>query len=165
MTEYFDVVDEDDNIIGKATRAECHSNNKLIHRSVGILVFNSKGELFMQKRSMKKDMNPGKWDMSVSGHVSSGQTYEEAAVREMLEEIGVRAPIKHLFKFKYRIPRESENSQIFIAKYEGPFTLCPEEISDGKFFGLADVKKKIANGEISMWCKQALETYFGLHKK
>lgn len=81
MAELFDVVDENDNIIGRATREECHSNPKLMHRASIILIFNSKGELLLQKRSMNKDTNPGKWANSVAGHVDPGESYEETAKR------------------------------------------------------------------------------------
>lgn len=86
--EYFDVVDIFDRVVGLAPRHYIHAN-KLFHRAVHIFVFNSNGELFLQKRSMDKDSAPGKWVSSCSGHVDSGEYYYDAAVRELGEEIGL----------------------------------------------------------------------------
>ncbi len=77
--EIFDVVDENNCVIKQLPRSEVHSLG-LRHRSVHLLVFNSKGELFLQKRSMKKDCSPGTWDSSVSGHLDSGEDYDECVI-------------------------------------------------------------------------------------
>ncbi len=160
MVDVFDVVDEKDNVVGTALRKECHSNPKLIHRSIGIFVFNSIGELFLQKRSMKKDLDAGLWDLSVSGHVEKGQTYEEAAKRELMEELGVTTEIKYFFDFKYRVKQESENSRLFFAKHNGPFKLNSDEISEGRFFGLEKVKEMMKEKIISPYCLLVLKEYF-----
>src|SRR6059058_5512119 len=97
--EIFDIVDENDVVIGRNTRSEVHRLG-LRHRAVHVLVFNSRGEVFLQKRSMKKDTFPGAWDSSSSGHLDSGEDYDACAVRELWEEIGLRldeAPLR-LFK-------------------------------------------------------------------
>src|SRR2546427_9918459 len=97
--EIFDVVNDRDEIIGRNTRAEVHRLG-LQHRAVHILVFNSRGEIFLQKRSMKKDCFPGAWDSSASGHLDSGETYGACAVRELREEIGLElaGPLEKLYK-------------------------------------------------------------------
>ena len=97
--EIFDVVNERDEVVGQNTRREVHRLG-LKHRAVHVLVFNSRGETFLQKRSMNKDREPGKWDSSASGHVDSGEDYDACAVRELREEIGLsvaEAP-ERLFK-------------------------------------------------------------------
>ncbi|MDH5356922.1 MAG: NUDIX domain-containing protein, partial [Gammaproteobacteria bacterium] len=86
--ELLDVVDENDIVVGVKTRGEIHAK-ALMHRAVHILVFNSQGELFIQKRAMTKDENPGQWDSSSAGHVDSGETYLQCAIRELKEELGV----------------------------------------------------------------------------
>ena len=91
--EMFVVVDKDDNILGYRTRYDCHHNNKLIHRAIAIVIFNSKGELLMQKRSKSKDTNPGFFSMSAAGHVGKGETYLEAARRELFEELGIKTKL------------------------------------------------------------------------
>src|SRR3954471_6704889 len=87
--EWFDVVNERDEVVGRATRREVHATG-LWHRAVHVLVFDSAGRVFLQKRSMLKDLSPGLWDSSCSGHLEAGEDYDTAAVRELAEEIGVR---------------------------------------------------------------------------
>ncbi len=97
--EIFDVVDEDDHVVGQATRKEVHKQ-KLLHRVSNVFVFNSKGEMLVQKRSLSKDEYPGRFTSSVSGHLDAGETYEQAALREMYEEVGLVAPIEFVQKFQ-----------------------------------------------------------------
>ena len=150
MVEYFDVVDRNDKVIGKATRQECHSNNRLIHRAVCILVFNSKKELLFEKRSMKKDMEPGKWGL-VAGHVDAGESYEHAARREMLEEIGVSCSslkIEHSILFTEK--RESEIIKIFSCNHDGPFKVNKQESDEIRFFKQNEIKDALKTGSISI---------------
>lgn len=140
MVEYFDVVDERDNVIKKLSRPEVHERG-LWHRAIYVFVFNSKGELFIQKRSTTKDMEPGVWTCSVSGHLSSGETYKEAAKKETFEEIGVRIDPKGLFKMKYK--PYHQHLWIYKATHEGPFKLCPSEVTDGRFISMADLRTEI----------------------
>ncbi|MGH7972763.1 MAG: NUDIX hydrolase, partial [Limisphaerales bacterium] len=97
--EIFDVVDDKDQVVGKRTRDEVHRLG-LMHRAVHVLVFNAHGQVFLQKRSMKKDRQPGLWDSSTSGHLDSGETYDHCAIRELGEEIGLflTEPPQRLFK-------------------------------------------------------------------
>ena len=87
--EMFPIVDEEGNITGAATRGECHNGSKLLHPVVHLHVFNSKGELYLQKRPEWKDIQPGKWDTSVGGHVDLGESVEMALKREAGEELGI----------------------------------------------------------------------------
>src|SRR5476649_1887397 len=86
--EIFDIVNERDEGVGQNTRREVHALG-LWHRAVHVLVFNARGEVFLQKRSMKKDIAAGKWDSSASGHLDSGEDYDACAVRELREELGL----------------------------------------------------------------------------
>src|SRR5471030_872287 len=90
VEEIFDVVNDRDEVIGQQTRGEVHRLG-LKHRAVHVLVFNVRGELFLQKRSLKKDTFPGAWDSSASGHLDHGEDYDACAVRELREEIGLVA--------------------------------------------------------------------------
>src|SRR5487761_2134532 len=104
--EIFDVVNERDEVIGQNTRREVHARG-LWHRAVHVLVFNARGEVFLQKRSMKKDTARGKWDSSSSGHLDSGEAYDVAAVREVREEIGMRLAQTPARLFKVAACRET----------------------------------------------------------
>ena len=136
MTEdIFDVVNERDEVIGRAPRSEVHARG-LLHRAVHVLVFNSRGEIFLQKRSMKKDRQPGVWDSSCSGHVDSGEDYDQTAVRELREEIGLRlaAPPQRLFKVDACEETDAEFVWVYRCESEGPFQLHPDEIEVGDWF-------------------------------
>jgi isopentenyl-diphosphate Delta-isomerase len=133
--EIFDVVNERDEVVGRNTRREVHRTG-LRHRAVHVFVFNNRGELFLQKRSMTKDSSPGLWDSSSSGHLDCGEDYDACAVRELREEIGlnVAACPRRLFK----VDACTETGQEFVWLYrcegEGPFTLHPDEIERGGWF-------------------------------
>jgi isopentenyldiphosphate isomerase len=133
--EIFDVVNERDEVVGQAPRREVHARG-LRHRAVHVLVFNARGELFLQKRSQLKDSAKGKWDSSSSGHVDQGEDYDACAVRELREEIGValaRAP-QRLFKIDAGLETGWEFCWIYRGESEGPFTLQVEEIETGAWF-------------------------------
>jgi isopentenyldiphosphate isomerase len=138
--EIFDVVNERDEVIGQKPRREVHANG-LWHRAVHVFVFNARGEIFLQKRSLKKDMSPGKWDSSSSGHLDTGETYDACAVREVREEIGLTLaqPPERLFKIDAGRETGWEFCWIYRCASEGPFTLHPDEIETGEWFAPAAV--------------------------
>jgi isopentenyl-diphosphate delta-isomerase type 1 len=147
MTEYFYVVDEDDNVIGEATREECHSESGLIHRSVYIFVLNDRNDLFIQRRSMSKDLYPGYYTGSATGHVDYGEDYDEAAGRELREELGIDAPLQRLGKVKSFSESEREISVIYICRCNGPFEFNRKEITEGIFMSIEDIKRSLETGE------------------
>jgi len=142
LQEIFDIVDINDNVIGQRTRKECNSNPELIHRAIYILVYNDQNEILWQKRSLTKDVGPGLWVTSVSGHVDSGEEYGEAAAREVKEELGVSLSLSFLGKFLFRYQRENEYSTIYRAFSQGPFNFSEEEISAVDFMSVEDLLKK-----------------------
>ncbi len=143
--EVFDVVDEQDRVIGQATRAEVH-RSKLLHRAVHAWVFNTQGQIFLQKRSLAKDMAPGCWDSSCSGHLDAGEGYDPAVVRELGEEIGVNLPEspERLFYEKARAETGWEFVWVYRLEHEGPFELHPAEIETGEWRNPLELDQAIA---------------------
>jgi len=157
--EIFDVVNERDEIIDRRPRSEVH-RLKLKHRAVHVLIFNARGELFLQKRSLKKDCFPGVWDSSASGHLDLGEDYDACAVREVREELGYDLPCVPTRLFK--IDACPETGQEFVWVYrcdaEGPFTLHPDEIETGGWFSPEEIKRwlserphELASGLVRIW--------------
>jgi isopentenyldiphosphate isomerase len=140
--EIFDVVNERDEVIDRRLRRDVHKLG-LKHRAVHVLVFNQKGEVFLQKRSMKKDSSPGAWDSSASGHLDSGEDYDACAIRELREEIGLviaKAP-KRLLRIEACEDTGQEFVWVYTMNSEGPFTLHPDEIDTGDWFSPQHVTK------------------------
>ena len=135
MIETFDVVNDHDEVIGSASRSQVHGDPSLIHRVAHVLVFDSGGRLFLQKRSTTKDVQPGKWDTSVGGHVDAGESYEAAAAREMAEELGVAGPVpEYLYRYRHTNDYESEMVSTFRVVWDGRIELDREEIDEGRFW-------------------------------
>ncbi|RME70977.1 MAG: NUDIX domain-containing protein [Verrucomicrobia bacterium] len=144
--EWFDVVDENDQPVGRERRSEVHRRG-LRHRAVHVEVFDEAGRIFLQRRSMSKDTAPGCWDSSASGHVDAGETYDACAVRELGEELGWRpreAP-QRLFKLEACAETGQEFVWVYRADWDGKaFTLHPDEIADGAWFTPSKVDALIA---------------------
>ncbi|MFZ2025536.1 MAG: mevalonate kinase [Microgenomates group bacterium] len=146
QSEQFIVVDTDDTVIRYASRYVCHHDKSLMHRTVGVLIYNKQGKLLLQKRSHTKDMEPGKWGISSAGHVTKGQTNEEAMHRELLEELGVDMPIIFFKKFIVEGTNETEMACLYTAKSEGPFIISKDEVEEVDFFDTRELKFKVASG-------------------
>lgn len=145
--EYVDLVSEDDVVIGRALRRECHGNPQLIHRAVHVLLFNDLQQLLLQKRSANKDIQPGKWDTSVGGHLDPGEEYLVAARREMHEELGVEAvPLTELYRSKIRNDVESENIQTYLTIYNGEIVFAPDEIDEVRFWSADEINSALGSG-------------------
>ena len=164
MGEYFIVVDENDRIIGKALRSECHSNPKLIHRGIYAIPVNSRGQILLQKRSMNKDTNPGRWEI-VGGHNKPGETYEKAAIREIKEELGVKVGVRKIGKMRFKSRRESEIDEIFLCRIQDATKIKfnKKEISSVKFYEPKEVLKMVRTKRrsFSSWAAFVLEKHAG----
>jgi isopentenyl-diphosphate delta-isomerase type 1 len=144
--ELLDVVDEDDNVIAITTRGEIHAKG-LMHRAVHILVFNSRDELFLQKRSMSKDEQPGKWDSSAAGHVDSGETYLDCARREITEELGIVADqsMQLLFRLPASVLTGNEHCMVYRYNFDGPMVLQADEVDDGQWVPAEAMDRRVAD--------------------
>ena len=165
--EIFDVVNERDEVIGRKTRSQVHRLG-LQHRAVHVLVFNSRGQVFLQKRSTKKDRQPGLWDSSASGHVDSGEDYDVCSLRELGEEIGLHLSEvpPRLFKLPASPETDQEHVWVYRCQAEGPFDLNPEEIERGDWFTpeeltrwMAERPKDFASALLLIWKER--KTFLG----
>ncbi|MCD8031918.1 MAG: NUDIX domain-containing protein [Bacteroides sp.] len=144
--EMFPLVDEQGNIIGAATRGECHSGSKPLHPVIHLHVFNVAGELYLQKRPVWKDIQPDKWDTAVGGHVDLGESVEIALRREAKEELGL-TDFTPEFLFSYVFESEIERELVFVYKtvYSGPITPS-EELNGGTFCTLNYIRENLGKG-------------------
>ena len=142
--EIYNIVDENDCVIGKASRKYIHQN-KLLHRSVHILVFNSRKELFLQKRALCKDESPGLWDTSTAGHVDAGETYLNCAHREISEELNIKVVLIPSIKISACKNTHGEHVQVYTCITDDLIKVNPKEIDEGTFFNLLTIQENISN--------------------
>lgn len=144
--EMLPIVDEEGRIIDAATRGQCHGGSKLLHPVVHLHVFNSHGELYLQKRPLWKDIQPGKWDAAVGGHVDLGENVEQAMTREVKEELGI-APdgIQRLTQYVFESERERELIFVHKVVYDGQ--ICPsDELDGGRFWSAEEISANLGKG-------------------
>ena len=143
--EIFDVVDTDDQVTGTATRAEVHAQ-RLTHRAVHVFVFNKRGDLLLQKRSLLKDMCPGLWDSSVSGHLDSGESYETAAIRELEEEMGITTETvpEEIARIAPGVETGWEHVRLYRIRHDGALRFPAAEVDAVMWFPLAEIAAWIA---------------------
>jgi isopentenyldiphosphate isomerase len=143
--EMFPIVDEEGNTIGEAPRNICHDGiSMLLHPVVHLHVFNRKGELFLQKRSCTKDIQPGKWDTSVGGHVGIGESIEKALVREAGEELGLNGFIPlYAGKYVWESSRERELVNSFSTITDEIPEINRDEIDEGRFWTISEIKESL----------------------
>ncbi|MCE5312978.1 MAG: NUDIX domain-containing protein [Nitrospiraceae bacterium] len=158
--EYIDIVDRQGNKIRTAPRSEAHGNPELIHKVVHVLVFNSKGYLLLQKRSMSKDVAPGRWDTSVGGHVNSDEPLIDAAAREMEEELGITCGQME-FLYSYIHSNSYETEMVFTHRciHEGPFSFNRDEIDDLRFWSMQEIRDAIGSSRLSDNFESEIEKY------
>lgn len=161
--EIFDIVDLKDQVIGQEKRSKVHAE-KLLHRAVHILVFNRDNELFLQKRSMTKDLCPGLWSTSCAGHLDSGEDYDSAAHREFAEEMGIEAPtLQRLFKIDACADTGNEFVWVYLCHHDGPFNLCEEEIETGAWLKHEEFERLMRENPAEY--TPALKAIWALYKK
>lgn len=140
----FPIVDEKGNILSAATRGECHGGSKLLHPVVHLHLFNTKGELYLQKRPMWKDIQPGKWDTAVGGHIDLGESVGQALTREVREELGITLENAPAPLASYVFESERERELVFVHKYVHDGEVHPsEELDGGRFWTLDEIHENI----------------------
>jgi 8-oxo-dGTP pyrophosphatase MutT (NUDIX family) len=136
------IVDQDNNIVGAVPRREMRAK-RLAHRSTYILVFNSRGELYVQKRTLTKDVFPGYYDIAAGGVVLARETYEQGAARELEEEMGIRdVPLTRLFDFYFENKHTRLWGCAFSCTYDGVVVLQEEEVESGAFVPVDDILRR-----------------------
>jgi isopentenyldiphosphate isomerase len=137
--EMVDVIDDAGRTVGTVTRREMRVG-RLPHRSTYILVFNSRGELFVHLRTPTKDVYPSHWDVAVGGVVAAGESFAQGASREVREELGVDIPLEELFPFRYADELTIAQAMVYQVTHDGPFRLQAEEIVRGEFVAVTEMK-------------------------
>lgn len=159
--ELFPIVDESGVIIGKATRGECHGGSKLLHPVVHLHVFDKEGRLYLQRRPDWKDIQPGKWDTAVGGHIDYGEDVESALLREAREELGIRdfdyLPLK-CYVFESSREKELVNAFKTVIDYDPSPS---EELDGGRFWSREEILDNIGRNVFTPNFEQEYQTLFG----
>ena len=147
--ELFPIVDEAGQVIGRATRGECHSGSKLLHPVVHLHVFDSQNRLYLQQRPLWKDIQPGKWDTAVGGHVDLGEEIADALRREVREELGIEdfTP-EFLLRYVFESERERELIHVFRTTYDGDIRPTAE-LDGGRFWTIEEIREAIGKGVLT----------------
>ncbi|MBI5742098.1 MAG: NUDIX domain-containing protein [Nitrospirae bacterium] len=165
MEELLDVVNEKGEVIDTLPRSVIHGNPSLMHRVVHVLVFNIKGDLLLQRRSMNKDVAPGKWDTSVGGHIDHGEEVIESVRREMEEELGVTTcGPEFLYTYIHSNPYETEVVYTHSCVYEGDVRFNKEEIDEVRFWGIDEIRHNLGKGIFSDNFEHEFRTYMEFQK-
>jgi len=157
--EIFELVDEKGRVTGTAPRSECHRRPDLIHRSVHVFVMNGGGEIYLQLRSRSKDIQPGRWDTSVGGHLVPGEGYEEAAAREMDEELALSGSLRFLYRYLWRTERESEMVETYLHVTEELPAPDPGEIEEGRFFSPSQLESLLEGDDVTPNLREELRRF------
>ena len=160
--ELFPIVDEDGHTLGSITRGEAHSGSRMLHPVVHLHLFNSRGELYLQRRPLWKDIQPGRWDTACGGHLAYGETPRQALLREVSEELGVTdfvpIPLGH-----YVFESQRERELVFVNKtvYDGPVHPSEDELDGGRFWSREEIQASIGKGILTPNFEQEYLQFFG----
>lgn len=146
-SEWFPIVEPNGLVVGRATRTYCHSGAKPLHPVIHIHIIDRYSRIYLQKRSMRKDIQPGKWDTAVGGHVSYGEGIIEAAYREAFEELGL-IEFNPIMLETYQFESEVEKEMVNVFAAVGTYELHPDhdEVDEGRWWELSDIDASLGKG-------------------
>ena len=144
------LVDSDDNKIGYSSKSECHKGEGNLHRAFSVFIFNSSGQLLIQKRSSNKELWDLHWSNSCCSHPRKNERTKSAAIRRLKEELGIVCKLHHIYKFIYHAQYKDAGSEhelchVFVGLFDGEIKANPEEIDDWKFIKTDDLEKELSN--------------------
>ena len=159
--ERFPLVDEEGKVVGSATRGECHNGSRLLHPVVHLHVFNSRGEVYLQRRPEWKDIQPDKWDTSVGGHIDFGETPEQALLREVREELGITDFLpERVGQYVFDSRRERELVYVNRTVYDGLITPSADELDGGRFWTLDEIQSAIGQSVLTPNFESEFQRFF-----
>lgn len=165
MEERVVLVSPEDKVLGQMEKLQAHQSG-VLHRAFSVFLFNSKGEMLLQKRAQSKYHSPGEWTNACCSHPRIEETYQEAAERRLKEELGISAEISEKFHFIYKAPVggdliEHELDHVFTGNYEGPLELNKEEVAETRYISMEDLNAELkAHPEnFTPWFKIILKEY------
>lgn len=146
-SEWFPIVEPNGLVVGRATRTYCHSGAKPLHPVIHIHIIDRFSRIYLQKRSMRKDIQPGKWDTAVGGHVSYGEGIIEAVYREAFEELSL-IEFNPIILETYQFESEVEKEMVNVFAAVGTYELHPDhdEVDEGRWWELSDIDASLGKG-------------------
>ena len=165
MEELVVLINENDEVLGLMDKLEAHENG-LLHRAFSVFLFNQAGEMLLQRRAAGKYHSPNQWTNAVCSHPRDGESYKEAALRRLSEELGIDTQIEEKFFFIYKADVggnlwEHELDHVFTGLYEGDFNLNQEEVSEVRYISIENLEKEISENpeNFTEWFKIILKEY------
>lgn len=161
LQELFPIVDEVGNTLGAVTRGEAHAGTRILHPVVHLHLFNSAGELYLQRRPLWKDIQPGKWDTACGGHMAYGETPAEALSREVAEELGISDFVAEpLGQYVFDSKRERELVYVNKTIYDGPVHPSTDELDGGRFWSVEEIMGAMGKGILTPNFEQEYQQFF-----
>lgn len=159
------LINENDEVKGLMEKMQAHKTG-LLHRAFSVFLFNNQGEMLLQKRAAHKYHSPNQWTNAVCSHPRDGETYKDAALRRLKEELGIKVEIDHKFFFIYKADVgdglwEHELDHVFVGNYQGEFQLNPEEVSEVRYISQENLEKEMTENPANFteWFKIILKEY------